>query len=114
MIVEICLARKATAGGPSDLQFVRRLRGLPWLFRDYAHEIVPDNDFYDTGQILHGAFIHADQRCAYRRWPDYSAVQHAGHAYVVHELELAGGQLRKVGALNGFAKHRPLARMFAL
>src|SRR5262249_907678 len=114
VVVEICLAWQAAAGRPSDFEFTCRLHRLPRLLRDDAHEILPNDDFHHAREILHRAFVYANHRRAHRRRPHYSAVQHAGHAYVVDEFELAGGQCRKIGAFDRFAQHSPLAWMFAL
>ncbi len=65
-----------------------------------------------SGKLADRALVDAHDGRADRR-PHDTAMQHAGHAHVVHELELAGRHRAHVHARHWRAEHRPLARVLA-
>ena len=114
VVVELVLAGKADARRPRRAQLVRRLHRLPRLLADDAHEILLDDHLDEAGHAAHRALVDIDQRGADLRRAYDSAVQHARHAHVLHELELAGDHRRHVEARHGRAEHCPLARRLPL
>ena len=85
------------------------LHRLPRLLGDDADEVLLDDDLHDAGHAANRALVDAHQRGADGRRPHDAAVQHAGHAHVVHELELAGHHRGHVDAGHRRAEHGPLA-----
>ncbi|OGU01959.1 MAG: hypothetical protein A2W29_14015 [Gemmatimonadetes bacterium RBG_16_66_8] len=111
MLVEATLARQPDTTRPAGLEGSRGLDRLPRLLRDHADEIPPDDHLDESRDAANRSFVHADQRGAHLRRPDDSAVQHARHTHVVHELELPGDHGRELHTWDGRAQHGPLTRM---
>ena len=114
MLVERALRRQASPGRPRHLELRRRLNGLPWLLGDHADEIALGDDLHHASHAGDRGFIDPHDRRAHRRRPDDAAVEHPGHAHVMHVLELGGDHRRHVDARHRFAEDRPLARPAAL
>jgi hypothetical protein len=78
---------------------------------DDADEIADADNRNEPRHVAHGRFIDRDQAGADERagidasigWAHHAAVQHAGHADVVHEGELAGRFRRQIDARHGVA-----------
>src|SRR5436309_1935131 len=83
------------------------------VFRPQAEhhrdDILLHDNLHNAGHTLNGFFVHAEQRCPHRRWPDDLTVQHTGHTHVVDVLELAGRHRRYFYAWYRFSKDGPFA-----
>ena len=91
---------------PGDLELRRRLDRVFLPLGDDADEIADPDDGDQPGNIAHRSFVDRDQAGADKR-PGIdagigrahdAAVQHAGHAHIVHIDQFAGRLRRQVGA----------------
>ena len=94
LVAQVVVERRAGAAGrrpasTSPSACSRRLHRLPRLLGDDADEVLLDDDLHDARAGPRTELSSTlDERRADRRRPHDAAVQHAGHAHVVHELEL--------------------------
>ena len=101
--------RQHGAGAPMRHQLVCRLLGILLALGDDADEVAHHDHGDQPGDVGHGRLVDAEQAVpehrpgidATVRWPHHPAVQHAGHAHVVHVDQSAGGLCCDVGARHG-------------
>ena len=67
-----------------------------------------------AGHACDGTFVDALDRCADGRRANDAAVQHARHAHVVDEFELAGDDLGDIETVDRLSEHGPFAGRLAL
>ena len=93
-------------GFQRDLELRRGLDRVFLALGDHADEIADPHHRDQPGNIAHRGFIDRDQAGADEiagidagiRRPHHAAMQHAGHAHVMHIDEFAGGLGRKIDA----------------
>ncbi|MNV16514.1 hypothetical protein D3C71_1072800 [compost metagenome] len=107
------LAREAGPVLPAHLQIAQRLLGLLLALGDDAHKVADHHHGADAGDVGDGLLVHRFERVADEvamvgpriRRAHHAAVQHAGHAHVVHKHQLATDLGGDVHARHGLADH---------
>ena len=99
---------------PCRLELLRRLDRGPLALGDDAEEIALAHDLDDAGNVLDRALVDAFELGADRRRAHHAAVQHAGHAEVLHVGEAAGHLVRDVDARHRLADDLVVLRVLAV
>ena len=110
---QIVHRRQARPGFPAHTQFAQRLLGMFFSLGDDADKVTDDQQLADAGNVGNRGFVHRLQRVADEvamigagvRRAHHTAVQHAGHAHVVHKHQLTSGLGRYVHARRTGADH---------
>src|SRR5262249_21418339 len=88
---------------------LNRLAGpdcVPLRLRDYTYKIPFDYRLDETRNLLRCTVVEAHHLSSGGRWPDDTAVKHAGNTDVGYILELSKDLGRKIDAGNGLSNDR--------
>ena len=111
---QLVLLGQALPARPRGFELLGGFDGGPFILGNDAEEVALAHELDDTGNAADRRLVDALQRRSDRRRPYHAAVQHAGHAEVLHVGEFAGHLVRNVDARDRGADDLEVFRVLGL